>query len=61
MYHPETQATITVHPAAVPQYRQSGWLLRSEWEANQAAAADAAVDAAAADAGDAKTVKSEGK
>jgi hypothetical protein len=39
MYHPQTQATIVVSPDAVPQYRQSGWLLRSEWDANQAAAA----------------------
>lgn len=51
MYHPQTGAVIVVNPAAVPQHRQSGWMLRSEWEANQAAGQpgqeplDAAADA----------------
>jgi hypothetical protein len=50
MYHPQTQATIVVSPDAVPQYRQSGWLLRSEWEANQATTADTAAADPAAEA-----------
>jgi len=41
IYHPETQATVVVPPEAVPHYRLSGWLLLSEWEANQAQAAEA--------------------
>jgi hypothetical protein len=50
LYHPGTQATIVVNPDAVPQYRLSGWLLRSEWEANQAQAAAADTPAAEAPA-----------
>lgn len=38
IYHPETQATVAVPEEAVPHLRQAGWLLRSEWDDNQAAA-----------------------
>lgn len=41
MYHPGTEATITVDPEAVPHYRRSGWLLLREHQENQAAAAAA--------------------
>jgi len=39
LYHPETQHTIVVGADAVPTYRLSGWLLKSEHEANEAQAA----------------------
>jgi len=40
-YHPETGATVVVGEEAMYHLRQSGWLLASEHEANQAAAAAA--------------------
>ena len=36
MYHPGIEQHAVVAPEAVAQYRQSGWLLASEHEANQA-------------------------
>lgn len=43
--HPGTGGTALVPDGAVSHYRQSGWLLRSEHEANQAAAEEAAAAA----------------
>jgi len=40
MYHPVTEAIVAVPDSAVPHLRMSGWLLLSEHEANQAAAAE---------------------
>ena len=40
MYHPVTEAIVAVPDSAVPHHRMSGWLLLSEHEANQAAAAE---------------------
>ncbi len=40
VYHPGTGATVTVPESAVPHLRVSGWLLLSEHQENQAAAAD---------------------
>lgn len=54
MYHPGTEATISVHPDAVPHHRRSGWLLLSEHQDNQAAAA-AQAEAGAAKAKPGKT------
>jgi len=54
IYHPGTGAQVQVPEEAVYHYRQSGWLLQSEWEANQAQAAAAAAKAA-------KPAKSEDK
>ena len=41
-YHPGTGGECVVDEEAMPHLRRSGWLLTSEWEANQAAAAEAA-------------------
>lgn len=41
-YHPELDRTAEVEADAMPQLRQSGWLLYSEHQANQAAAEEAA-------------------
>lgn len=38
VYHPGTEATVTVPESAVPHLRVSGWLLLSEHQENQAAA-----------------------
>lgn len=40
VYHPGTEATVTVPESAVPHLRISGWLLLSEHQENQAAAAE---------------------
>ena len=36
-YHPETRATLTVTEGQLAHMRASGWLLLSEYQANQAA------------------------
>lgn len=41
IYHPGTQAQATVDEEALPHLRRSGWLLQSEHDENQAAAAEA--------------------
>jgi len=56
-YHPETGATVVVGEEAMYHLRQSGWLLASEHEANQAAAEQAAAPSAKT----AKTAKSGGE
>jgi hypothetical protein len=45
IYHPETQANTTVPEDSVWHYRQSGWLLRSEFDENEALAASRAAEA----------------
>jgi hypothetical protein len=40
MYHPVTEAIVAVPEPSVPHLRMSGWLLLSEHQANQAAAAE---------------------
>ena len=40
-YHPGTGGEAIVDEEAMSHLRRSGWLLTSEWEANQAAAAEA--------------------
>jgi hypothetical protein len=40
VYHPGTEATVQVPESAVPHLRVSGWLLLSEHQENQAAAAE---------------------
>ena len=40
MYHPVTEAIVAVPELSVPHHRRAGWLLLSEHEANQAAAAE---------------------
>lgn len=40
VYHPVSEAIVGVPESAVPHLRMSGWLLLSEHEANQAAAAE---------------------
>lgn len=52
-YHPDTGGEALVPQEAMHHLRQSGWLLASEHEANQAAAEAAAVK------GKAKTAKSD--
>ena len=42
IYHPGTGAQVAVPEEAMPHYRLSGWLLQSEYDANQAAAAEPA-------------------
>ena len=37
-YHPETRGEAVVDEEAMPHLRRSGWLLRSEWDENQASA-----------------------
>jgi hypothetical protein len=37
IFHPETQATVGVPEESVGHYRQSGWVLRSDWVEQQAA------------------------
>jgi hypothetical protein len=37
IYHPGTQGRVAVPEEALPHYRQSGWLLLSEHEENEAA------------------------
>jgi hypothetical protein len=59
VYHPGTEATVTVPESSVPHLRMSGWLLLSEHQENQAAAAER--EAAAAKAADKAAAKSEGK
>jgi hypothetical protein len=36
IYHPGTDATTAVPEEGLPHYRQSGWLLLSEHQANEA-------------------------
>lgn len=48
IYHPGTDATVPVPEESVWHYRQAGWLLRSEWDEQQAQAAKR--DAAEAEA-----------
>ncbi len=54
IYHPGTEAQVTVHEEALPQLRRSGWLLLSEHQQNEAAAAEreAAASKPAAKKGD---------
>jgi hypothetical protein len=40
IYHPGTGATAAVPEEGVPHYRTSGWLLLSEHQENEAAAAE---------------------
>ena len=52
-YHPETGASVMVEQGQLDHMRMSGWMLRSEYEANEVAraereAADAKPPAAAA-------------
>lgn len=41
-YHPETQAQLVVDDGQLLHMRVSGWMTQAEWDANQAAAAEAA-------------------
>jgi hypothetical protein len=54
LYHPGIDQHIVVDPDAVPQYRQSGWLLASEHADNLAQAAEAEEAARRADEAGAK-------
>ena len=36
LYHPQSQLSVEVPVATSGQYWQAGWLLRSEWDANEA-------------------------
>jgi hypothetical protein len=40
IYHPGTQAQASVPEEGLPHYRQSGWLLLSEHQQNEADAAE---------------------
>ena len=50
IYHPGTGGQVAVPEEAVPIYRRSGWLLLSEHNENQAAAAEREAAAAKASA-----------
>lgn len=41
-YHPETQAQVVMDEGALLHMRMSGWMTQAEYDANQAAAAEAA-------------------
>ncbi len=56
-YHPETGADLVVEEGQLVHMRASGWLLRSEWDENEAAR----LKAEAAAAKPAKPAKDEGK
>lgn len=58
-YHPQTGADLVVDDGQMIHLRASGWMLRTEYEAAQAHAAEQA--AAAADAPAKTASKSEGK
>jgi hypothetical protein len=55
IYHPGTGGQVAVPEEALPHYRQSGWLLLSEHNANEAARAEqeAAASKTSAKKGDA--------
>lgn len=57
-YHPGTQASAVMDDAQLAHMRMSGWVLKSEWDEQQAgqAAADEAAKSTAA-----KAAKNEGK
>jgi hypothetical protein len=40
IYHPGTQARVSVPDVALPHHRMSGWVLLSEHEENEAARAE---------------------
>jgi len=40
IYHPGTDGQVAVPEESLPHYRQSGWLLLSEHQENEAAAAE---------------------
>ena len=40
IYHPGTEAQVAVPEESLPHYRQSGWLLLSEHQANEAQRAE---------------------
>jgi hypothetical protein len=40
IYHPGTSGQVAVPEESLPHYRQSGWLLLSEHNANEAARAE---------------------
>jgi hypothetical protein len=54
IYHPGTEAQVAVPEESLPHYRQSGWLLLSEHQANEAQRAEreAAASKPAAGKGD---------
>lgn len=56
-YHPETGHHLVLDTAQLDHMRQSGWVLASEWEAQQQAAAAAAAAAEDQAAPAAKTAK----
>lgn len=54
-YHPQTRADVLVDDDAMAHLRAAGWVLKSEWDEQQAAQAAAEADAAKAAAKAAKT------
>ena len=53
IYHPGTEARVSVPEEAVPHHRRSGWVLLSEHEENEAARAQReAADSKTAGKGD---------
>jgi hypothetical protein len=56
-YHPETQASVMVEQGQLDHMRASGWLLWSEYEANEVARAEREAAASKSAAPAAKTSK----
>ena len=52
IYHPGTEAQVAVPEESLPHYRQSGWLLLSEHQENEAAAEREAAASKAVKKGD---------